>query len=150
MKIALASDHGGFAAKEQVKKHLVELGHEPVDFGCFSTDSVDYSDFGFPAAEAVASGACTRGILICTTGIGMSIVGNKVPGIRCALCTSLKQAELTRAHNDSNVLALGAGVTNSDTILAIVDLWLSTDFQGGRHARRIGKIADYENGLKGE
>ena len=151
MKIAIASDHGGFSVKEQVKAHLETLGHEAVDFGCYGLDSVDYPDFGFPACEAVANGACERGIVICTTGIGMSIVANKVRGIRGALCTCPKQAVLTREHNDSNVLALGAGVTEPDTILSIVDAWLGTAFSGGeRHARRIGKIANYENTAKGE
>ena len=150
MKIAIASDHGGFSAKEQVKEHLAALGHETVDVGCYGLESVDYPDFGFPACDKVASGACERGIVICTTGIGMSIAANKVRGIRCALCTCVKQAVLTREHNDSNVLALGAGVTDMDTVLSIVDAWLSTAFSGGeRHARRIGKIAEYENAQRG-
>ncbi len=151
MKIAIASDHGGFSAKEQIRAHLSTLGHETVDFGCHSTQSVDYPDFGFPACEAVASGACERGIVICTTGIGMCIVANKVRGVRAALCTCVRQAVLTREHNDSNVLALGAGVTDMDTIFPIIDAWLSTAFSGGeRHARRIEKIANYENASKGE
>lgn len=151
MKIAIGSDHGGFSAKEQVKEHLAALGHETVDVGCHGQMSVDYPDFGFSVCELVASGACERGIAVCTTGIGMSIAANKVRGIRCALCTCVKQAVLTREHNDSNVLALGAGVTDMDTILAIADAWLATAFSGGeRHARRIRKISNYENGIKGE
>lgn len=141
MTIALGCDHGGFDLKEQVAAHLKERGYEVKDFGCYSHDSVDYPDYARPAAQCVASGEAERGIVICTTGIGVSIVANKVPGIRCALVTSLLQARLTREHNDANVLALGAGVTGPMLALEIVDTFLSTPFSGvERHARRISKI----------
>lgn len=146
MKISIAADHGGYAYKEAVKAHLETLGHEVTDCGCFGTESVDYSDFGIPAAELVRDGKADRGIVICTTGIGMSISANKVRGIRCALCSDLKSAELTRRHNDSNMLAMGAGIIPLSLALEITDVWLNTAFEGGRHARRIGKIAAYEAG----
>ena len=120
------------------------LGHEFRDFGCYSTDSMDYPDIAFPAAEAVASGEFDRGILICGTGIGVSICANKVRGIRCALCGDVLSAELTRQHNDSNMLAMGGRIIGIETAKAIVKTWLCTEFAGGRHERRIGKISDYE------
>ena len=140
MKIALASDHGGYELKEYVKTVMERLGHEYVDFGCHSTESCDYPDFGVPAAQAVASGECERGIVICTTGIGMSIVANKIHGIRCAHCADDLQAELTRRHNNANMLALGAGFTGKNMAERIVEVFLSTEFEGGRHARRVGKV----------
>lgn len=144
--IAMASDHGGFALKETIKAVLNEKGYAVKDFGCFSTESMDYPDTAFPAAEAVASGVCERGIVICTTGIGMSICANKVKGIRCALCTDAESARLTREHNDSNVLALGAKNVSEALALEITEVWLTTDFSGAeRHARRVAKISDYEN-----
>ena len=145
MKIALASDHGGYLLKEEVIRFLSDLGHEIDDFGCHSTDSIDYPDFAFPAAEAVADGKADKGIVICTTGIGVSICANKVRGIRCALCTSKFQAEMTRRHNDTNVLALGAQTVSQADALEIVKTWLQTDFEGDRHSRRVGKITEYEN-----
>ena len=142
--IALASDHGGLALKTAIKTYLESQGLEVRDFGTNSPESCDYPDFGAPAARAVADGTCQRGILICTTGIGMSMVANKIPGVRCALCHDLMSARLTRQHNDTNVLALGAGVVGELLALEIVKVWLNTDFEGGRHARRIGKVMDLD------
>lgn len=142
--IAIACDHGGYALKEAVKEHLQETGYEVRDFGTNSLDSCDYPDFAAPAAQAVASGECEKGIVICTTGIGVSIVANKVNGVRCALCSDLLSAEMTRRHNDSNVLAMGAGVIGKNLALAIVDKWLTTEFEGGRHQRRVDKITALE------
>jgi RpiB/LacA/LacB family sugar-phosphate isomerase len=150
MKIAVASDHAGFALKEAVKERLISQGHACVDFGTSSEGSVDYPDYGFPAAEAVARGDCDRGILICGSGIGMSVLANKVHGIRAALCTSVKMAEYGRAHNDSNILVLGERVTPRETALEIVDVWLSLPFEGGRHQRRIDKIMAYEGTVPAE
>ena len=144
--IAIACDHGGYALKEQVKAHLAELGHEVKDFGTNSLDSCDYPDFAAAAARAVAAGACEKGIVICTTGIGVSIVANKVDGVRCALCGDLLSAEMTRRHNDTNMLAMGAGIVGSNLALAIVDKWLTTEFEGGRHQRRVDKITAVEQG----
>ena len=134
MKLSIGSDHGGYAYKEAVKEHLIAQGHEVIDCGCFGTESVDYPEFGIRTAELVRDGKVDRGIVICTTGIGMSIAANKVRGIRCALCGDLKSAEMTRRHNDSNVLAMGAGIIPLSLALVITDVWLSTEFEGGRHA----------------
>ena len=142
--IAIACDHGGYVLKEKVKAHLLEKGYEVRDFGTNSLDSCDYPDFGAPAARAVAAGECEKGILICTTGIGMSIVANKIRGIRCALCGDPLSASLTRRHNDTNVLAMGAGIIGTNLALEIVDTWLTTDFEGGRHQRRIDKVMALE------
>ena len=142
--IALASDHGAYALKETVKQHLQARGLEVKDFGTHSPDSCDYPDFVGPAAQAVASGECDRGIVLCTTGIGVSITANKVKGIRCALLSDLMSARLTRQHNDTNMMALGAGVVGEMLALEIVDTWLDTEFQGGRHQRRIDKMMAYE------
>ena len=142
--IALASDHGAYALKELVKKHLQDRGLEVKDFGTYSKDSCDYPDFVGPAAQAVASGACDRGIVLCTTGIGVSITANKIKGIRCALLSDLMSARLTRQHNDTNMMAMGAGVVGEMLALEIVDTWLDTEFQGGRHQRRIDKMMAYE------
>ena len=139
--IALASDHGGFALKEKVKAHLEAKGLEVKDFGTYNTESCDYPDFGEKAARAVADASCEKGIVICTTGIGISIAANKVKGIRCGLCTSVTQARLTREHNDANMLAIGAGMVGEIVALEMVDTFLSTEFsQGERHQRRIDKI----------
>ena len=146
MKLSIGSDHGGYAYKEAVKEHLILLGHEVTDCGCFGVESVDYPDFGIAAAELVRDGKVDRGIVICTTGIGISIAANKVRGIRCALCSDLKSAEMTRRHNDANMLAMGAGIIPLSLALEITDVWLTTEFEGGRHARRIGKITAYEAG----
>ena len=141
MKISIGCDHGGFDLKEIVVNHLKENGHEVVDFGTYDKSSCDYPDFGIKAAKAVANGECEKGIVICTTGIGISIAANKVKGIRCALCADQTQARLTREHNDANVLALGAAITGHLSALDIVDTFVSTDFSGlEKHARRIEKI----------
>ena len=143
--IAIASDHGGFDLKEAVRKHLEEKGIECRDFGTDSKASCDYPDFAGAAAKAGADGECEKGIVICTTGIGVSIVANKVNGIRCGLCTNVTQARLTREHNDANMLALGAGITGQTAAMDIVDTFLSTEFSHGeRHERRVRKIAEYE------
>ena len=143
--IAIGSDHGGFDLKEQVKKHLVERGFEVKDFGCFDKSSVDYPDFGVAAAKAVADGTCEKGIVVCTTGIGISIAANKVKGIRCALCSEPLGAKMTRLHNDANMLALGGGVMGVNMGLEIVDTFLGTEFDGGRHQRRIDLITEIDN-----
>ena len=145
MKIALACDHGGYALKQSLLTYLSEKGYEIRDFGCYNETSIDYPDFAFPAAEAVASGEYERGIFVCTTGIGMSVCANKVRGVRCALCTTTFQASMTRQHNDTNILALGQQTVDEDLAKQIVDVWLTTEFSNGeRHVRRIQKISDYE------
>lgn len=144
MKIAIACDHGGFALKEQLLPFVTELGYQYKDFGCFSAESVDYPDIAFSVAEDVAKGEFDRGILICGTGIGVSICANKVNGIRCALCGDILSAELTRKHNDSNMLAMGGRIIGIETAKAIVRTWLTTEFEGGRHERRVQKINSYK------
>ena len=145
MKIAIACDHGALALKEAVKAHLTARGLECVDFGTFTKDSCDYPDFARPAAEAVASGACERGIVMCTTGIGVSITANKVHGIRCALLSDVLSAKMTRLHNDTNMMALGAGIVGENLAMEIVDTWVSTPFSGEpRHQRRIDKVMALE------
>ena len=143
--IAIASDHGGYTLKEHIKTYLAGKGFECKDFGTDSLASCDYPIFGRAAAEAVASGECEKGIVICTTGIGISITANKVKGIRCALVGDLMSAKLTRQHNDSNVLALGAGVTGPMLAEKIVDTFLTTEFEGGRHQRRVDQMMAVEN-----
>ena len=139
--IALGCDHGGYDLTELVNKHLEEKGYTCKDFGCYDKSSCDYPNHGRPAAEAVASGECENGILICTTGIGMSMVGNKVKGVRAALCADSLSASLTRQHNNANVLVLGAGIVGPNLALNIVDTFLNTDFSGDeRHQRRIDLI----------
>lgn len=140
MKIAMACDHGGLELKETIKQHLTERGFEVRDFGTYTKESCDYPDYARPAAEAVASGECERGILVCTTGIGVSITANKVRGIRCALLSDPVSARLTRQHNDTNMMALGQGFVGPMLALQIVDIWLDTEFEGGRHLRRVEKI----------
>lgn len=142
--IALGCDHGGYALMQAVKKHLDELNLEYRDFGTYSEDSCDYPDYAEPAANAVASGECEKGILICGTGIGISIAANKVKGIRAALCSDCFSAEATRRHNDANMLAMGARVLGEGLALKIVDTFLTTTFDGGRHQRRIEKISALE------
>ena len=144
MKISIACDHGGYELKKIVKEWLENNGHEVIDFGTNSLDSCDYPDFGRPAAEAVRDKLVDRGIVICTTGIGMSIVANKVKGVRCALVSNTEGASLTRRHNDTNCLALGAKFTAPSLAIEIVKIWLSTEFEGGRHQRRVDKIMDIE------
>ncbi len=139
--IALGSDHGGYGLKQEVIKHLKERGLEYKDYGCYSEESCDYPVYGRAVAEAVASGECERGIIICGTGIGISITANKVPGIRAALCHDCFSAEATRQHNDANVLAMGARVIGPGLALKIVDIFLDTPFSNDeRHVRRIGMI----------
>lgn len=139
--IAIGSDHGGFELKELVISHLKESGMEVKDVGCYDKSSCDYPVYGRAVAEAVASGECEKGIVICTTGIGISITANKVKGIRAALCTDSLMAKLTRLHNNSNVLALGAGIVGPNLALEIVDVFLGTEFSGDeRHQRRIDGI----------
>jgi len=142
--IALASDHGGFALKENLKTFLVEKGYEVQDFGCHDTSSCDYPDFGAAAAQAVAAETCEKGIVVCTTGIGISIAANKVKGIRCALCSEPLSAEMTRRHNDANMLALAGGMLGTEMARRIVQVFLETAFEGGRHQRRVDKISALE------
>ena len=142
--IAIASDHGGYRLKEHLKAYLASKGIPCQDFGTDSTDSCDYPVFGKAAAEAVASGTYEKGIVICTTGIGISIAANKVKGVRCALCADSLTAELTRRHNNPNVLALGAGVVGENLAEHIVDVFLSTEFEGGRHARRVAMLEEMD------
>ena len=145
MKISIACDHGALALKNALSAHLTAMGHEVVNFGTDSLDSCDYPDFAVPAAQAVASGECDRGIVLCTTGIGMSIAANKVKGIRCALLSDVVSARLTREHNDTNMMAMGAGIVGNILAQQIVDTWLGTDFSGGeRHQRRIDKMMALE------
>lgn len=144
MKVALGADHGGFTLKEEIKRLLESMQIDYEDFGCTCTDSVDYPDYALPVAEKVASGEFDRGILVCGTGIGMSIAANKVPGVRCALVHDTFSARATREHNDTNVLALGERVIGPGLALDIVKIWLETPFQGGRHARRVEKIKEIE------
>lgn len=145
MKIAVACDHGAVDLKNAVLAHLKGKGYEVVNFGTDTTDSCDYPDYAGAAARAVADGRCDRGIVMCTTGIGMSIAANKVPGIRCALLGDTMSARLTRLHNDTNMMALGGGVTGEKLALEIVDVWLDTPFSGEeRHVRRLGKLAAME------
>lgn len=139
--IAIGSDHGGYDLRQVIMKHLEERGIEYKDFGCPDKSSCDYPEYGRKVAKAVASGECEKGIVICTTGIGISITANKEPGIRCALCGDVLSAELTRLHNDANVLAMGAGIIGPNLAVKITDTFLDTDFSGEeRHARRIAKI----------
>lgn len=145
MKIAVACDHGALSMKNAIVAHLQKAGHEVVDFGTHTLDSCDYPDFAGAAAKAVASGECDRGIVTCTTGIGVSIAANKVKGIRCALLHDLMSARLTREHNDTNMMAIGAAITAEPLALQIVDVWLNTEFSfGERHARRVEKVMALE------
>ena len=145
MKIAMGCDHGGYALKEDIKNLLTGKGYEVVDCGTYSTDSCDYPVFGEAAARKVASGECEYGIVICTTGIGISIAANKVRGIRCAHCTDTLSAEMTRRHNNANMLAIGAGITGKNLAERMVEVFLSTGFEGGRHARRVALLDAIEN-----
>src|SRR5881394_4437551 len=140
MKISLGTDHAGYRLKEKVKELLNSLGHEVVDFGTFSDESVDYPLFIRPAAEAVARGECDRGIVFGGSGNGEAMVANKVHGVRCALCWSLESARLSRQHNDANVLSLGERLITTDLALEIVRIWLETAFDGGRHERRVAML----------
>lgn len=142
--IAIGCDHGGYELKQKILAHLRQRGLEYRDFGCDSTASVDYPVYGKAVAHAVASGECEKGIVICSTGIGISIAANKVKGIRCALCSEPLSAEMTRRHNDANMLAMGAGMVGKNLAERIVDTFLSTEFEGGRHARRVNLISEME------
>ena len=145
MKIAIGCDHGALALKNKLVSHLEAKGHTVVDFGTYTPDSCDYPDFASAAAKAVASGACDKGIVLCTTGIGVSITANKVRGIRCALLSDVWSAKRTRLHNDTNMMAMGAGVVGENLALEIADTWLSTEFSGeARHQRRIDKVMALE------
>jgi ribose 5-phosphate isomerase B len=140
MRIALASDHAGYRYKTVLAEHLSAIGHDVVDFGTHSEDSVDYPDFIRPAAEAVARGECERGIVLGGSGNGEAIAANRVRGIRCAVCWNEETARLARAHNDANMISLGQRMLTEQEALAIVDIWLKTEFEGGRHVRRIQKL----------
>lgn len=142
--IALACDHGALDLKEAIKAHLEARGLAYKDFGTYSSDSCDYPDFVAPAARAVASGECERGIVCCTTGIGVSIAANKVKGIRCALLHDHMSARLTRQHNNANMMALGAAITPPMLAMELIDVFLDTEFQGGRHQRRVDKVMALE------
>ena len=146
MKIAIGCDHGAFDLKELVKSHLEQKGYEVQDFGTYSTASCDYPEFAGAAAKAVASGECDKGIVLCTTGIGVSISANKVKGVRCALLSDVWSAKMTRLHNDTNMMAMGAGIVGPNLAKEIVDTWLTTEFSGDeRHQRRIDKVMALEN-----
>jgi len=142
MKIALASDHAGFELKEKIKEFLTE--YEVIDYGTINLESMDYPDTGFEAAKAVSNGDCKRGILICGSGLGMSIVANKVPGIRAALCQTKQFAQLSRLHNDSNILVLSGRFISEYLAKEIIDVWFNTEFEGGRHQKRLDIISNYE------
>ncbi len=145
MKVVIGADHGGWSLKEHLKGFLGRLGHEVVDVGTSSAESVDYPDYGRTVAKRVAGGEAERGIAICSSGIGMSIVTNKVAGVRSALCHDVRAAKFSRAHNDANVLALGGGVVTPEQAEEIVRVWLETSFEaGGRHERRVGKINELD------
>ena len=144
MKIAIGCDHGALTLKNKMVAHLEAKGHEVKDFGTYTSASCDYPEFAAAAARAVASGECEKGIVLCTTGIGVSISANKIDGIRCALLSDVWSAKMTRLHNDTNMMAMGAGVVGEMLALEIVDTWLTTEFEGGRHQRRIDKAMAYE------
>ncbi len=146
MKLAIGSDHGGFALKEAVRKHLEQCGIDYEDFGAFSTDSVDYTPIAAKTAHYVADGKADYGVLVCTTGLGVSIAANKVKGIRAAVCTNEYCAEMTRRHNNANILCMGGKVVSEEMALKMLDIFLNTGFEGGKHQRRIDQIAQIENG----
>lgn len=148
MKIVVASDHRGFQVKARILNQIAELGHEIQDFGPDSSDIVDYPDYGANASRAVAEGRADRAILICGSGIGMSIVANKFPGVRAALCHDELTAEMSRRHNDANVLCLSSDLLGERLTFRMIEIWLDTQFEGGRHARRIAKINDIEKQLE--
>lgn len=145
MKIAIGADHAGFVLKEKIKEKLVRDGHEVEDVGTHSGESVDYPDFARQVASKVSAGEAERGILVCYTGVGMSIAANKVPGVRAALGVNPEEVQLTRRHNNANVLTLGAILTTPEEAASLVDAFLNTEFEGGRHARRVQKISDLEH-----
>ena len=147
MKIAIGADHAGFALKDQVRDALRQAGHEVVDIGANSAESTDYPDYAGTVAHDVVTGAADRGILVCSTGVGMSIAANKVNGIRAAIAFNPDEVRLTRAHNDANIITLGARYTSPEAANEMVRIFLETPFEGGRHARRVGKIAQLEKDL---
>lgn len=144
MKIIIGSDHGGFELKETIREYILKRGLEVQDVGVFVQDSVDYPDYAQKVGELIASGEGDLGILICGTGIGMSISANKIDGIRCALCNDVYSAKMAKGHNDANVIALGARVIGKGVALMIIDTFLNSNFEGGRHNTRLGKIRDLE------
>jgi len=146
MKIALGTDHAGYAYKERIKEYLISKGHEVKDFGTFSEESCDYPDFIYPAALAVAKGQCARAIVMGGSGNGETIVANKVRGVRCAVCWNEDLARLSRAHNNANVMSIGARTVPLKLALKMIDTWLETPFEGGRHAQRVRKIAEIDQG----
>lgn len=143
MKVALGSDHAGYQYKEILKKHLSNLGHEVVDFGTNSSEACDYPDFVRPAAESVAGGACDCGVVFGGSGNGEAIVANKVKGVRCAVCWSEQTAEWGKSHNNANVIAIGERTITEQMLIKIVDIWMATEFEGGRHQRRVEKIEQF-------
>lgn len=148
--IAVGADHAGWQLKEDLKAWLIDHGHQILDAGTHSPDSVDYPDYALPVAESVASAKADRGVLVCGTGLGMSMTANKVHGIRAAACGDTFAARMSREHNDANVLALGARLVTRDTAIEILRTWLETAFAGGRHARRVEKIAELEQRIAGK
>ena len=144
MKIALGTDHAGYEYKKRIKRYLIERGHEVRDFGTDSAEKCDYPDFVYPAALAVGTGECDRAIVLGGSGNGESIVANKVRGVRCAICWNDKCARLSRAHNDANVMSVGARMVSVEQALEMIEIWLATPFDGGRHARRVEKIAQID------
>ncbi len=144
MKLCIGCDHGGFLLKEDIKKYLISEKKEIIDFGCLNDERVDYPVYGLKVAQSVANGECDFGILICTTGIGMSIIANKVKGVRAALVTNLEAASLTREHNDSNVICLGAKYTTIEEAIKYVEKFINAKFSGGRHANRVNMIKEVE------
>ena len=144
MKIVVGSDHAAYELKEAIKEKLTAEGHEVIDVGCDSPESVDYPKYGHAVGRTVASGDAERGIAVCGSGIGISIACNKVPGIRAALCTSVEMAEMCRRHNNANVVCMGARMISQDLAFDIIDKWMTTDFEGGKHLRRINEIEDLD------
>ncbi|HBI25158.1 MAG: ribose 5-phosphate isomerase B [Nitrospirae bacterium RIFCSPLOW2_12_42_9] len=147
MKVAIASDHAGLGMKEEIVGFLKEKGMDVLDYGVDNPESVDYPDYGIKVARAVSKGIVERGILSCGTGIGMSIVANKFPNVRAALCNDMFTARMSRLHNDANILVLGGRTLEKDVALLMVDAWLKTGFEGGRHQRRLDKIKELEKGI---
>ena len=144
MKIAIGCDHAAYELKEAIKEKLTSEGHEVIDVGCHSTESVDYPKYGHAVGRMVASGEAERGIAVCGSGIGISIACNKVPGIRAALCTSVEMAEMCRRHNNANVICMGARMISQELAFDIIDKWMTAEFEGGKHLRRIGEIEDLD------
>ena len=144
MKLVVGSDHAAYELKEAIKAKLISEGHDVIDVGCDSTESVDYPKYGHAVGRDVASGEAERGIAVCGSGIGISIACNKVPGIRAALCTSVEMAEMCRRHNNANVVCMGARMISQELAFDIIDTWMTTDFEGGKHLRRINEIEDLD------